>query len=65
MKNHDLDDLDALDNPYPWGKNDYDSEDCYGKPYDWSLARQSSQPVSAVTFPRTPLRDYYRTTRKI
>ena len=48
MKNHD-----DNDNPYPMGDSDYDSEDDYGQPYDWSLARQNSQPVSAVTFPQT------------
>jgi hypothetical protein len=60
MKNHD-----DNDNPYPMGDSDYDSEDCYGQPYDWSLARQNSQPVSAVTFPPDPLYDYQRTTKKI
>jgi hypothetical protein len=56
MKNHD-----DNDNPYPMGDSDYDSEDDYGQPYDWSLARQhghfvrlcfqprpAKQPVSAV-----------------
>lgn len=48
MKNHDDNDNDE----YPWGNSTYDTEDCYGQPYDWSLARQNSQPVSAVTFSR-------------
>jgi hypothetical protein len=46
MKNYD--DNDYLDGPYPHpsAQNTYDSEDCYGQPYDWSLARQNSHPFN-------------------
>jgi hypothetical protein len=33
-------------NEIPWGNSDYDSEDCYGQPWDWS-ARENSQPVQS------------------
>jgi len=42
MKNHADDDY---NDGYPWGNSDYDSEDCYGYPWDWSLTRQNSHPV--------------------
>ena len=43
MKNDDNIDNDS---GYPWGDNsDYDSEECYGQPWDWSLTRQNSQPI--------------------
>ena len=52
MRNHDDNDNDSQ---YPWGDVPYDSEDCYGSPWQYSQAVQprvqdnaAKQPMRAI-----------------